>query len=499
MLARRVARRRRARRRRLEPAGRLDRDLRRRQPGRCGAGDRRGAARRGGMGHCPRRRQRRNRTFAETVHPELRKAPKKRRRSPKLSRSTRRDRRWKPPARKPRRSAKWSPGSSGWADRAGPAPRGAERAAVARRADRASPGESPGSVPLGMRPIGRNRLGRGRAARRPDRPVDAIAGEWRRGGGRQRGRARLRAARPFRDASFSIAGDGAMSGEWMISGVPAFEPADGRFAGYRGIARREASRCRRRRAGARRPSRDPASLRELVHEIKTPLNAIIGFAEIIDGQYLGPADRRIASAPRKSSARRGSCSRRSTTWISRPSCNRAAPAPAGNRFRPKSAAADRGICRAAHRARRRHFDPAWKGDISSLRARSRTCRAPRPPLYRKRPRRRWTVGNPRARFGSEMDVRAPSPARGSGCHRGTIVRPGIPLSPDDSAASVSALRLVRGLARIAGGDLTIDPERLVLLLPARRKPDHTTRRPLETFGLSRLACLRMRAVIATSP
>jgi K+-sensing histidine kinase KdpD len=36
---------------------------------------------------------------------------------------------------------------------------------------------------------------------------------------------------------------------------------------------------------------DPDSVRELVHEIKTPLNAIIGFAEIIEGQYLGPADR----------------------------------------------------------------------------------------------------------------------------------------------------------------------------------------------------------------
>jgi signal transduction histidine kinase len=37
---------------------------------------------------------------------------------------------------------------------------------------------------------------------------------------------------------------------------------------------------------------DPDSLRELVHEIKTPLTAIIGFAEIIEGQYLGPADHR---------------------------------------------------------------------------------------------------------------------------------------------------------------------------------------------------------------
>jgi signal transduction histidine kinase len=36
----------------------------------------------------------------------------------------------------------------------------------------------------------------------------------------------------------------------------------------------------------------PATARELVHEIKTPLNAIMGFAEIIEGQYLGPADQR---------------------------------------------------------------------------------------------------------------------------------------------------------------------------------------------------------------
>jgi signal transduction histidine kinase len=96
---------------------------------------------------------------------------------------------------------------------------------------------------------------------------------------------------PFRDAGLTVGGDGLVSGDWKISGVPAFEPADGRFAGYRGIALREHAP-----AAAREPVSellaDPDSLRELVHEIKTPLNAIIGFAEIIEGQYLGPADRR---------------------------------------------------------------------------------------------------------------------------------------------------------------------------------------------------------------
>ena len=99
---------------------------------------------------------------------------------------------------------------------------------------------------------------------------------------------------PFRDALFTVAGPGPVAGEWKISGVPAFEPADGRFAGYRGVALRDdASPAAPARGLQSVPDAlaDPDSLRELVHEIKTPLNAIIGFAEIIEGQYLGPADR----------------------------------------------------------------------------------------------------------------------------------------------------------------------------------------------------------------
>ena len=97
---------------------------------------------------------------------------------------------------------------------------------------------------------------------------------------------------PFRDARFSVAGYGAASGDWRISGVPYFDVHRGNFLGYRGTARRprlgevavvpeEGSLF-----GSNLP---PDSLRQLVHELKTPLNAIIGFAELIEGQYMGPA------------------------------------------------------------------------------------------------------------------------------------------------------------------------------------------------------------------
>lgn len=100
---------------------------------------------------------------------------------------------------------------------------------------------------------------------------------------------------PFRDCVLEIGDEGPLSGHWMISGVPAFSPADGRFIGYRGVARREDGDGELAQADGAPPAQaapDHDSLREMIHEIKTPLNAIIGFAEIIDGQYFGPAHSR---------------------------------------------------------------------------------------------------------------------------------------------------------------------------------------------------------------
>jgi signal transduction histidine kinase len=101
---------------------------------------------------------------------------------------------------------------------------------------------------------------------------------------------------PFRDARFSVAGEGPAAGDWRISGVPFFDPGRGHFLGYRGSARRprldEVARSGSAPEGdGLFGTRLPAdSLRQLIHELRTPLNAIVGFAEMIDGQYMGPAE-----------------------------------------------------------------------------------------------------------------------------------------------------------------------------------------------------------------
>ena len=101
---------------------------------------------------------------------------------------------------------------------------------------------------------------------------------------------------PFRDGVLEMGEEGPLAGQWAISGVPAFSPTDGRFIGYRGVARRdepeEAAPVNGDVGPVNGGAVDHDALREMIHEIKTPLNAIIGFAEIIDGQYFGPAHSR---------------------------------------------------------------------------------------------------------------------------------------------------------------------------------------------------------------
>jgi signal transduction histidine kinase len=103
----------------------------------------------------------------------------------------------------------------------------------------------------------------------------------------------FRSRAPFRDARLMVAGEGAAAGAWRISAVPFFGDADGRFEGYRGMARRprrdeEAAPPAPEPAGLFGSNLQPDSLRQLIHELRTPLNAIVGFSEMIEGQLLGP-------------------------------------------------------------------------------------------------------------------------------------------------------------------------------------------------------------------
>ncbi|HEU0044681.1 HAMP domain-containing sensor histidine kinase [Sphingomonas sp.] len=96
-------------------------------------------------------------------------------------------------------------------------------------------------------------------------------------------RGALRTRSTFRDVRLEVAGDSAAAGSWRLSGVPRFEPLSGRFEGLSGTARRP-----RREEAVAAPATASDALRQLVHELRTPANAIAGFSELIGTELLGP-------------------------------------------------------------------------------------------------------------------------------------------------------------------------------------------------------------------
>lgn len=89
----------------------------------------------------------------------------------------------------------------------------------------------------------------------------------------------VRERRPVLDGRIEIDGSPRVAGVWRIDAAPCFAATGGRFTGYRGLLRR---------AVAAEP--DPHdSVRQIVHELRTPAGAIQGFAEIIQFELFGPA------------------------------------------------------------------------------------------------------------------------------------------------------------------------------------------------------------------
>lgn len=88
------------------------------------------------------------------------------------------------------------------------------------------------------------------------------------------------------NARMMLEGTPADGGEWRFSALPWFDPATGQFRGYRGSARRP----NRNETPYGRPVGEDSgdSIRQLIHELRSPLNAISGFAQIVAGQMFGP-------------------------------------------------------------------------------------------------------------------------------------------------------------------------------------------------------------------
>jgi hypothetical protein len=275
---------------------------------------------------------------------------------------------------------------------------------------------------------------------------------------------------PFRDTVLTVPGDGIVSGEWKISGVPAFDPSDGRFAGYRGIALRDLPPPSDRVSSPEFLT-DPDSLRELVHEIKTPLNAIIGFAEIIDGQYLGPADRRYRE-------RAGEIVTEARQLL--------------------GAIDDLDFAAKIHstsRSEERRTDLGEQLELLSPSLRDLAAKRDVELEFARRPRMPGCAVEPeladrllyrlsagmiehagpgeRLRLAAEASgdscrfaITRPAALRGLSDTQLFDPRPGTGEAGEMAALGIGfSLRLVRGLARIAGGDLTASPAGITLLLP----------------------------------
>ena len=261
---------------------------------------------------------------------------------------------------------------------------------------------------------------------------------------------------PFRDARLTLPGEGTMAGEWKISGMPAFEPSDGRFAGYRGIALREANEeVDSVRFGQPGLLTDPNSLRELVHEIKTPLNAIIGFAEIIDAQLLGPADRhyRTRAAEIVAQAR---------LLLSAIDDLDFAAKLQSDRNRPGSGT-DLGMLLEQIAAGMRQGAAAEAPQLElSIETRRRRC-ALEPALAERLVTRFCTAVLGAAADGEQIVVHLDNSS--GRCLLWVRPPPGLDAANGDPTSGGFSLRLVRGLARIAGGDLTTTRARITLALP----------------------------------
>ncbi len=91
---------------------------------------------------------------------------------------------------------------------------------------------------------------------------------------------------------------GPWSGQWLIAAAPQFDRETGRFLGYRGTIEHGDMPATKQSAPAAPARPRSEGMRQMVHELRSPLNAISGFAQLIEGQYFGPVSNRYRDLAR---------------------------------------------------------------------------------------------------------------------------------------------------------------------------------------------------------
>ncbi|MBD2842236.1 HAMP domain-containing histidine kinase [Erythrobacter rubeus] len=90
---------------------------------------------------------------------------------------------------------------------------------------------------------------------------------------------------PVSMANFPLHGAEAIAGDWIVDAQPSFTD-EGNFAGYLGRFRRLGGAGDKRLSPA---AQEADRIRQLLHELRTPVTAVQGYAEVIQQQLFGPA------------------------------------------------------------------------------------------------------------------------------------------------------------------------------------------------------------------
>lgn len=102
----------------------------------------------------------------------------------------------------------------------------------------------------------------------------------------------FRQRQPVAAGHLHIEGAPAIAGTWQADGTPLFARDNGRFTGYllrlrRPLGATTANAEKQAHDNTQRTDEEADRLRQLLHELRTPINAIQGFAEMIQSQVFG--------------------------------------------------------------------------------------------------------------------------------------------------------------------------------------------------------------------